>query len=104
SQTPRIFIRQRDLLVQSSASGASRTPRSSRIRPSNPAAKELLSGTCSGSSPSGAGRAPLPAAAAGGLGSAADTCAVGAQLGLNLVICFHERTTASAKISNRSPG
>ena len=35
--------------------------------------------------------------------AAAGACVAGAPLGLNLVICFHERTRASAKISSKSP-
>src|SRR6266850_2394909 len=91
-----------------SLSGAMRMPRSSRMNPSR-----LNSGTASGAV--GAPRSPYAPALAraagdeGGEGAGAATgreaeLAAGAPLVLNLVICFQERTNASAKISSRSPG
>src|SRR5258706_1682788 len=107
-ETPRILERLGVRNVQSSISGAMRMPRSSGMNPSR-----LNSGTASGAV--GAPRSPYAPALAraagdeGGEGAGAATgreaeLAAGAPLVLNLVICFQERTNASAKISSRSPG
>src|SRR5258708_5895002 len=110
-ETPRILERQGARNVQSSLSGAMRMPRSSRMSPSR-----LNAGTASRvigapRSPCAPALAPLSLGAVDeegeSAGAAADReaeLAAGAPLTLNLVICFQERTKASAKISSRSPG
>src|SRR4029077_13645836 len=108
-EAPRILERQRVRNVQSSISGAMRMPRSSRMSPSRlnagPASK--AGGAPSSPFPPALAAGRLAAVDEGGVGAAPDSeaeAAAGAPLALNLVICFQERTKASAKISTRSPG
>ena len=89
-QAPRAVERQCGRFAQSSTSGARRMPRSSRSRPSR--------------LDSGGGSMLVSEIVGKGTGAATRACGSGAPAGRNFVICFHERTSASANTSSRSPG